>query len=197
MKIRSLLSNNNCNIIKNNKYIHRTFFTISNIPSSSLSSSSSPSQTRKHYERRLLKYTKEQLFDVVSNIKEYSEFVPWCKESKIISSSHDYQNNNNTNDNNKDQKLLADLVVGFGVFNEKYTSKVLLQRPDKVIAISTETNLLDFLRTEWNFTNANDSKSCWVIFQIGILSIIICIIIIIIIIIITTTIIIVIIIIRV
>ena len=169
---RCLLNNiNYCNIIqkKYNKCINnRSFFTISNIPSSS--SSSSSSQSKKHYERRLLKYTKEQLYDVVSNVKEYSEFVPWCKQSKIISNINDYHNNNNNDNNNN--KMLAELVVGFGMFNEKYTSQVILDRPHKVIAISTETNLLDYLRTEWNFTNANDPKSCWVIFQIGILIII-------------------------
>ena len=175
MKLKSLLlSNIKCNIIKNNKCINynksSSFFTISNIPSSSSpssSSTSSSSRSKKHYERRLLKYTKEELFDVVSNVKEYSDFVPWCKQSRIISNINDYQDNND-----KERKLLAELVVGFGMFNEKYTSQVILDRPHKVIAISTETNLLDYLRTEWNFTNANDPKSCWVIFQIGILIII-------------------------
>ena len=177
-----------CNIIK--KYCNsnnsrsssicsRSFFSLPNsIPSSSSppsSSSSSSSSSKRHYERRLLKYTNEQLFDVVSNINEYSIFVPWCKESKIISdttttsitnNNNDDKINNNNNNNNNNRTILADLVVGFGLFNERYSSNVLLQYPYKITATSTQTSLLEYLKTEWTFTKADDPKSCWVIFQI-------------------------------
>ena len=36
-----------------------------------------------HQERRLVKYSPDQIFDVVANIDGYSEFLPWCKESVI------------------------------------------------------------------------------------------------------------------
>lgn len=66
--------------------------------------------SRKHFERRLLKYSCQQVYDIVANVNSYYQFVPWCKESKII-----------RKDSNNPNKLKAELVVGFGVFNERYT----------------------------------------------------------------------------
>lgn len=60
----------------------------------------------------------------------------------------------------------AELKVGFGYLNEKYMSKVTMQRPLVVTAISTQTNLFEYLKTEWKFSPARDPSSTWVTFQI-------------------------------
>ena len=111
----------------------------------------SPSRT--HHERRLLKFSSEQLFNVVSNVKSYHKFVPWCKESNVITETA--------------TDLEAELVVGFGYFNEKYISVVKLDRPRSVVAVSKQTNLLEYLKTEWSFApTSSDPKKCWVTFKI-------------------------------
>ena len=38
-----------------------------------------------HQETRLLPYSAAQMFDLVASIERYPEFLPWCKESKVIS----------------------------------------------------------------------------------------------------------------
>ena len=38
----------------------------------------------KQEEKQLVAYTKNQMFDLVSNIDDYKEFLPWCNDSKII-----------------------------------------------------------------------------------------------------------------
>lgn len=52
------------------------------------------------------------------------------------------------------------------MFKEKYTSSVRLHRPDRVVAKSVETTLLEYLRTEWKLTPASDPRYCWVHFKI-------------------------------
>ena len=112
-----------------------------------------PVSSNKHYERRLLKFSAEQFYDVVADVNQYQNFVPWCKGSKVIRKDAD--------------KIEAELVVGFGYFNEKYLSVVTLDCPRSVTAISKETNLLEYLRTEWKFTpSKSDPSKCWVSFQI-------------------------------
>jgi ribosome-associated toxin RatA of RatAB toxin-antitoxin module len=115
--------------------------------------SSRSTNSRTHNERRLLKFSSEQLFNVVSNVKDYNKFVPWCKESNVLKETS--------------TDLEAELVVGFGYFNEKYISIVKLNRPKSVIAESKQTNLLEYLKTEWSFApTSNDPKKCWVTFKI-------------------------------
>lgn len=105
-----------------------------------------------HHERRLLRYSAKQLYDVVADVDHYSEFVPWCQYSRVTLK--------------KDLEFEADLSVGFGVFLEKYKSKVTLNPPNSVLVESLETNLLHNLNTEWKFTQASDPSACWVTFRI-------------------------------
>ena len=62
-----------------------------------------------HAERRKLPYTPEQMFDLVADIDSYSKFLPWCVASRVRRRNGDV--------------LHADLVIGFKMFREKYTSK--------------------------------------------------------------------------
>ena len=39
----------------------------------------------KHRERKTVPYNKDQMFNLVSDIDSYKEFLPWCNDSKIIS----------------------------------------------------------------------------------------------------------------
>lgn len=107
---------------------------------------------KSHRERRLVNFTCNELYKCVADVNSYSEFVPWCKESRVTSSD---ENN-----------LEADLVVGFGIVTEKYTSEVHLVENSSVIAIAKNTQLFDYLRTEWKFNPAVGNEKCWVDFQI-------------------------------
>ena len=107
---------------------------------------------KKHFERRLMNYSCDELYSVVSNVSEYHQFVPWCKESRVIRTDRN--------------GLQAELCVGFGVLNEKYTSQVSLIHPTSIIATSQQTNLFEFLKTEWKFAPSNDPSKSWVTFHV-------------------------------
>ena len=108
--------------------------------------------TKRHSERRLLKYSAEKLYQVVADIENYKNFVPWCVDSVIMK--------------RKGNELEAELSVGYSLFHERYTSLVSTQPPTRVTAISNQTNLFEFLRTDWEFHPARDGQSTWVTFQV-------------------------------
>lgn len=71
----------------------------------------------RYQERVIMPFSKDLLFDIVSNVDGYSNFVPYCVESRVQPSSEKQIN--------KDTKeFLADLAIGYGQFQESYTSKV-------------------------------------------------------------------------
>lgn len=108
--------------------------------------------SKKHSERRLLKYSAEKIYGIVANVEHYKEFVPWCIDSKIISKT--------------ENAMSAELTVGYSLFKETYRSEVELNPNKSVIAVSRQTNLFDFLRTEWSFQPARAPDTCWVTFNL-------------------------------
>lgn len=95
----------------------------------------------RHTEHRHLPYTPEQLFDLVVDVKRYDEFLPWVSAVRLRSSS--------------ETELVADLIVGFGAFRERFTSRVRKDRPRGVIVDYVE-GPLKFLHNEWRFEPAAD-----------------------------------------
>jgi len=95
----------------------------------------------RHSETRHLPYTPEQLFDLVADIGRYDEFLPWVVAVRIRSSS--------------ETEAVADLVVGFSAFKERFTSRVKKQRPG-LICVDYIEGPLKYLHNEWRFERAVD-----------------------------------------
>jgi len=95
----------------------------------------------RHSETRHLPYSPEQLFDLVADIGRYDEFLPWVVAVRIRSSSA--------------SETVADLVVGFSAFKERFTSRVAKERPDRIVVDYVE-GPLKYLHNEWKFERAAD-----------------------------------------
>ena len=95
----------------------------------------------RHSETRHLPYSPEQMFDLVADVARYDEFLPWVVAVRIRSAS--------------DKEIVADLVVGFNAFKERFTSKVALDRPNRICVDYIE-GPLKYLRNEWRFDPAPD-----------------------------------------
>ncbi len=96
----------------------------------------------KHSERRFLPHSPEQMFELVADIERYPEFLPWCRAARIRSREGDM--------------VLADLVIGFKVFRETYTSRVILNRPDTLIDVAYERGPFRHLSNKWVFLPHQD-----------------------------------------
>ena len=95
----------------------------------------------RHSETRHLPYTPEQLFDLVADVRRYDEFLPWVVAVRVRSSS--------------DRETIADLVVGFNAFKERFTSRVLKERPS-LICVDYIEGPLKYLHNEWKFEPSDD-----------------------------------------
>ena len=93
----------------------------------------------RHTERRHLPYSPDQLFDMVADIGRYDEFLPWVMAVRIRSSS--------------ETETVADLVVGFNAFKERFTSRVSKDRPG-TITVDYVEGPLKYLHNEWRFEPA-------------------------------------------
>jgi len=96
-----------------------------------------------HFEKRIIPWKREQIFQVVADVEKYPEFVPWCTGARILSRHFD-----------KDGHLLrfdAELSIGFKfLLKQSYVSTVTLDKPVSIKAASDST-LFYYLTNTWTF----------------------------------------------
>jgi coenzyme Q-binding protein COQ10 len=100
-----------------------------------------------HAEQRLLPYTPEQLFALVADVERYPEFLPWCVGARIRERKPDL--------------IVADLIIGFRMFRERFTSRVKLDPPKRIDVAYTE-GPFRYLNNHWIFERA--PGGCRVVF---------------------------------
>jgi len=101
-------------------------------------------------ETRTLPYSAEQMFDLVADVKRYSQFLPWVIATRIRSDS--------------ETEMVADMVVGFKSLRESFTSRVSKKRPHEIAVHYIDGPLSD-LDNVWTF-RAIDETTCEVDFAV-------------------------------
>ena len=91
----------------------------------------------KHAEQRRLGYRPEQLFDLVADVERYPEFLPWCIGARIRERS--------------ETLVVADLIIGFKMIRERFTSRVDLDRPNLAIDVTYADGPFKHLSNRWRF----------------------------------------------
>ena len=105
---------------------------------------------KKHHEKRFVNHSPKQMFDLVSNVKKYPDFLPWCLGSRIL--------------NNDGDVLIADLIIGFQIYREKFRSKVVLNKNKNIIEVFYEDGPFKHLSNKWEFKKFN--KGCEINFYL-------------------------------
>jgi coenzyme Q-binding protein COQ10 len=96
-----------------------------------------------HAEKRYLPYTPGQMFDLVADVERYPEFLPWCVGARIRRRE-------------SEAVFLADLVIGFKMVRERYTSRVALDQTAGRIDVTYAEGPFHHLDNHWVFLPAKD-----------------------------------------
>ena len=97
-----------------------------------------------HAEQRVLPYTREQLFDLVADVERYPEFLPWCVAARVR--------------RREPTLVVADLVIGFKMVRERFTSRVVLDPPER-IDVSYAEGPFRYLNNHWLFEALPDGNT--------------------------------------
>ena len=92
-------------------------------------------------ETRTLPYSAEQMFDLVADVARYPEFLPWVVATRVRSDDG--------------HEMVADMLVGFKALREKFTSRVLKDRPGRLEVIYIDGPMRD-LDNVWHFRSRPD-----------------------------------------
>ena len=109
-----------------------------------------------HIEQKQLPYSPQQMFDLVAAVDRYQEFLPWCVGSRI-------------NKRESDGVFYADLIVGYKMFRERFSSRVMVEPPqdgrEGRITIEYLRGPLKHLKNQWRFIPESDG-SCLIDFSV-------------------------------
>jgi coenzyme Q-binding protein COQ10 len=92
---------------------------------------------QRHTEKRHLPYTAEQLYALVLDVERYPEFLPWAVAAKIRRRESDV--------------FWADLVIGYQMFRERFSSRVQLTEPGRRIDVAYSDGPFHHLSNHWCF----------------------------------------------
>jgi coenzyme Q-binding protein COQ10 len=94
-----------------------------------------------HAEKRFVPYTAREMYDLVVDVEKYPQFLPWCLASRIKK--------------REGNVFFADLVVGFKMIRERFTSRVTQTSGERIDVAYTE-GPFHYLNNHWIFEPADD-----------------------------------------
>ena len=103
-----------------------------------------------HAEQRVLGYTPQQLYDLVADIERYPEFLPWCLAARLRK--------------REERLIVADLVIGFKMIRERFTSRVKLDPEAMRIDVAYVEGPFKYLNNHWTF--ATHAEGCLLDFYV-------------------------------
>jgi len=94
-------------------------------------------------------FSAEQMFDLVADVEQYPEFIPYCIGLRLVS-------------NNAEEgvgAITADMLVAYNVFREKFRSRAQLDRLNGCIDVEYVRGPFRHLGNKWRFKNNPDGGS--------------------------------------
>ena len=95
-----------------------------------------------HAEKRVINHRPEDLYALVADVGKYPEFLPWCLAARIREENP--------------VALNADLIIGFNMFRERFTSFVELDANNLEIMVKYAEGPFRHLTNHWRFLDHHD-----------------------------------------
>ena len=96
-----------------------------------------------HSETRTLPYSAQQMYDLVADVGNYPQFLPWTAAARIKS----------LDDKGDHAVMDADLVISFKVFRERFTSRVVLWPAQMKIDTEYLDGPFKYMKSNWAFAD--------------------------------------------
>jgi coenzyme Q-binding protein COQ10 len=99
--------------------------------------------------KRRVRHSAPQMFDLVADVERYPQFVPLCKALKI---------RQHTKNDDGTEVIVADMTVSFKLVQESFTSKVTLDRANLKILVEYLRGPFSSLENRWTFEPKSETE---------------------------------------
>ena len=90
-----------------------------------------------HKEKRVIPHRPEDLYALVTDVRSYPVFLPWCLAARVREEN--------------EEKMVADLMIGFRLYRERFTSYVNMNQETLEIEVKYADGPFKYLQNSWNF----------------------------------------------
>jgi coenzyme Q-binding protein COQ10 len=108
-----------------------------------------------HTEQKILPFKPDEIFELVGDVAKYPEFLPWCTGARIREKQK----------TSTGETMIADLMIGFKMVRERFTSRVTLDRPNLRIDVNYLQGPFKTLKNHWIFS-ATQNGHCQIDFHL-------------------------------
>ena len=105
---------------------------------------------------RRVQHSAADMFDLVSDVETYPQFLPLCTALRVISRTQD----------GDDQVFVAEMQVGYKAIRETFKTRVACEREKKHILVEYIDGPFRYLKNSWVFRDAADGRGSHVDFHI-------------------------------
>jgi len=106
---------------------------------------------------RRVRHRAEQMFDLVADVERYPEFVPLCTSLRVRSRRPGGDGR---------ETLIADMSVGYKMIRERFTSRVVLDRPRLRVVVEYIDGPFSHMENIWTFRDEPETARSLVTFFI-------------------------------
>ena len=92
-----------------------------------------------------VEYSADQMYSLINDIEKYPEFLPWCGDSKVLSSS--------------DKEITAFLQIDFYGVKQRFSTKNDISEKPRRMVLNLLEGPFKKLRGEWVFTDLGEDGS--------------------------------------
>ena len=96
---------------------------------------------KKHRERKRVRYSAEQIFDLVTDVKKYPEFIPWCESLNITRRWEE----------DGIEYMDASMTVSFKIHRETVHTRVTMKRDPLEVVVDYLDGPFKHLHNVWKF----------------------------------------------
>jgi coenzyme Q-binding protein COQ10 len=106
---------------------------------------------------RRVRHRAEQMFDLVADVERYPEFVPLCRSLTVRSRRPGGEGR---------ETLIADMSIGYKMIRERFTSRVVLDKPRLRVVVEYIDGPFSHMENIWTFRDEPTQKCSLVTFFI-------------------------------
>jgi len=111
---------------------------------------------KRHHEERTVRFTANQMFDLICDVEQYPSFIPWCEKLTVTKRWEE----------GGIAYMDASMTASFKLYRETVHTRVTMERAHHNVTVDYLDGPFKHLHNVWAFTDRSERGDCLIDFYI-------------------------------